>query len=151
MCELHKKTTRIQFMRYLFFFVCLLLFHGTSSARVDEADVSDIRAVIESQLVAFGMGDAEKAFSAASSEVQTAYKSANNFMNMIRDLYSPLLNATEWRFQVLVSRANNPIQIINFTEPTGSDWIAAYKMVKGYQGFWKIDNVIMGKIEGKLI
>ena len=137
-------------MRFIFFCFSLFIVQGTCHAQPVKSDVSEIRRVINSQLVALGQGDAEKAFSTASPEVQNNYRSANNFMYMIKTLYNPLLYIREWRFQDLLLRSNSPIQIINFTGRSGVDWIAAYKMVQ-LDGVWKIDNVILGEIEGQLI
>ena len=121
------------------------------SESLEFTDLSNIRAVIREQLSAFEQGDARKAFETASMEVRTEYKSPDNFMHMIRHSYMPLLSIKQSRFQGILRNLNRPVQLLTFTEKKGDDWIVAFHMVKSKVGLWKIDNVVMGRIEGLLV
>ena len=111
---------------------------------------ADIQTVIEAQLNAFSLGDAEAAFNAVSTEVKTIYKTANSFMNMVLNNYTPLFFAKKWRFDHLFLASEGSVQVLYVNDPMGNDWVALYKMVKGRNGTWKIDNVNMALIEGVL-
>ena len=111
---------------------------------------ADIRTVIEAQLNAFSLGDAEAAFNAVSLEVKKNYKTANSFMSMVLNNYTPLFFAKKWRFDQLISEDEGSVQVLYVNDPMGNDWVALYKMVKGQNGTWKIDNVNMALIKGLL-
>jgi hypothetical protein len=55
-----------------------------SAAALSEADMCDVRQVVEAQLKAFAQGDASRAYSYASPEIQARFGDANNFMAMVR-------------------------------------------------------------------
>ena len=134
-----------------FFFLLLILFAFTRPVgAVTTQSSSDIRTVIEAQLNAFSLGDAEAAFNAVSFEVKTIYKTANSFMNMVLNNYTPLFFAKKWRFDQLFLVSEGSVQVLYVNDPMGNDWVAWYKMVKGQNGTWKIDNVSMALIEGVL-
>lgn len=134
-------------------FFCLLLILSAFARPVGANTTqpsSDIQTVIEAQLNAFSLGDAEAAFNAVSFEVKTIYKTANSFMNMVLNNYTPLFFAKKWRFDQLFLVSEGSVQVLYVNDPMGNDWVALYKMVKGQNGSWKIDNVSMALIEGVL-
>ena len=134
-----------------FFCLLLILFAFTRPVgAVTTQSSSDIRTVIEAQLNAFSLGDAEAAFNAVSFEVKTIYKTANSFMKMVLDNYTPLFFAKKWRFDQLFLVSEGSVQVLYVNDPMGNDWVAWYKMVKSQNGSWKIDNVSMALIEGVL-
>ena len=134
--------------------ICLLLILFAlvrpAEAETKQSPAPDIQTVIEAQLNAFSLGDAEAAFNAVSLEVKTIYKTANSFMTMVLNNYTPLFFAKKWRFDQLFSENEDPVQVVYVNDPLGNDWVALYKMVKAQNGSWKIDNVNMALIEGVL-
>ena len=134
-----------------FFFLLLIFFAFARPVGAGPTlPSSDIQTVIEAQLKAFSLGDAEAAFKAVSFEVKTIYKTASSFMNMVLNNYTPLFFAKKWRFDQLFLVSEGSVQVLYVNDPMGNDWVAWYKMVKGQNGTWKIDNVSMALIEGVL-
>ena len=135
----------------IFYLILMLFALARPVGAVTTQPASDIQTVIETQLNAFSLGDAEAAFNAVSFEVKTIYKTANSFMNMVLNNYTPLFFAKKWRFDQLFLVSEGSVQVLYVNDPMGNDWVAWYKMVKGQTGSWKIDNVSMALIEGVLI
>jgi len=137
-------------MRIICLLVILFALVRPAGAETKQSSAPDIQTVIEAQLNAFSLGDAEAAFNAVSLEVKTIYKTANSFMTMVLNNYTPLFFAKKWRFDQLFSENEDPVQVVYVNDPLGNDWVALYKMVKAQNGSWKIDNVNMALIEGVL-
>lgn len=138
--------------RYVKVASCLLLVVGLRAASLaaaardepSDADWASIRVVITSQLDAFKRDDAESAFSFASPGIQKQFRSAGEFMHMVRAGYKPVYRPGNVRFLehfVLSGQAVQPLEIVT---PDDSVVIAFYIMERQRDGEWKIAGCALG-------
>jgi len=138
--------------RYVKVVSCLLLVVGLRAASMaaaardepSDADWVSIRAVITSQLDAFKRDDAESAFSFASPGIQKQFRSAGEFMLMVRTGYRAVYRPGSVRFLepfVLSGQAVQPLEIVT---PDDTIVIAFYIMERQRDGDWKIAGCALG-------
>jgi Domain of unknown function (DUF4864) len=138
--------------RYVKVVSCLLLLAGLRAASLataggdepTDADWVSIRAVITSQLDAFKRDDADSAFSFASPGIQKQFRSAGEFMHMVRTGYRAVYRPGSVRFLehfVLSGQAVQPLEIVT---PDDSVVIAFYIMERQHDGAWKIAGCALG-------
>ena len=108
-------------------------------AGVGPAERSAIRAVIESQMAAFGRDDGEAAFSYASPSIRARFGSADNFMEMVRGGYPAVYRPRAVDFQELITSEGTLLQLVRVVGPDGVPMIAAYEMERQPDGSWRIN------------
>ena len=131
---------------------CLLLVIGlratsmAASARDEPSDTDwgSIRAVITSQLDAFKRDDAESAFSFASPGIQKQFRSAGEFMHMVRIGYRAVYRPESVRFLEPFVLSGQPVQPIEIVAHDDSVVIAFYIMERQRDGDWKIAGCALG-------
>jgi hypothetical protein len=102
-----------------------------------------VRSVIEGQLAAFAADDAERAFSYASATIQTTFKTARNFMDMVRIAYPVVYRPTGLVFQVPVLTGDEVWQAVQMRDAMGMDWTAFYTLTRQGNGIWKINGCVL--------
>lgn len=108
-----------------------------------------IRATIESQLQAFRRDDGEAAFAHAAPLVRHQFRSAENFMSMVRQSYRPVYRPRTVRFGDLVAVDGRIVQRLHVVGPDGFRVIALYMMRRQPDGAWKIDGVVLLREAGE--
>ncbi|MGH8751596.1 MAG: DUF4864 domain-containing protein [Burkholderiales bacterium] len=106
---------------------------------ISAADKAEIRKVIGAQLEAFQHDDAAAAFSLATPAIQRAFRSAENFMKMVKTSYLPVYRPRAVNFLALEMVAGVPIQALQLLGPDGSVVVAFYTMQLQPDKTWKID------------
>lgn len=101
-------------------------------------DAGAIRAVIEAQLEAFQMDDEEKAFSYASPGIREKFKTAAEFMAMVRESYRALYRPRLVHFLPAAVIGGEIVQAVRVVGPDGEVKVALYSMEKQPAGSWKI-------------
>jgi hypothetical protein len=134
---------------------CLFLFAtvGTERARADyeptEADWKSMRAVIQAQLDAFRQDKDELAFSYAAPGIREQFKTAENFMRMVKTGYAAVYRPTSVAFVDTSVEDGVPIHAVQFTDSTGAVWIGIYTMQRQPDGSWKVSGCVL--VPGKAI
>ena len=124
----------------------------TSLAQADEtADRQQSRAVIEAQLEAFKQGDAPKAFSYATPNIQTIFGDADTFMKMVRDGYDMVYRPTSVRFVKFETDGMNALHAVQMIDHQKTLWNVYYLVEKRPDGTWKISSCEAEKAETDLI
>ncbi|MCE2746988.1 MAG: DUF4864 domain-containing protein [Burkholderiales bacterium] len=124
----------------------------TSLAQADEtADRQQSRAVIEAQLEAFKQGDAPKAFSYATPNIQTIFGDADTFMKMVRDGYDMVYRPASVRFVKFETDGMNALHAVQMIDHQKTLWNVYYLVEKRPDGTWKISSCEAEKAETDLI
>lgn len=117
---------------------CLLGAANAAEPKLGRADWAAIRKAIGQQLAALRAGDGERAFSYASPGIRAQFGDARRFMAMVRDGYSPLLDAryTEFLEGAVIERVI--VQPLRLIAPDNTVLVALYTMEK-HKGAWLIN------------
>ncbi|MEQ8665404.1 MAG: DUF4864 domain-containing protein [Rhodospirillales bacterium] len=123
------------------FFVLGLIFSATpalADRTLSAGDQSAIRAVIQSQLAAFQIDDANTAYGHASTAIQLRFGSPAEFMSMVRTHYRPVYRPAAYQFLDLAVESGGIFQPVAITTQSGDTVIALYRMEKDETGRWRI-------------
>jgi hypothetical protein len=124
---------------------CLLLFAtgGTAWAQADqkptEADWNAMREVIQAQIDAFREDKDELAFSYAAPGIREQFKTAENFMRMVKTGYPAVYRPTSVAFIDTAVEDGIPIQLVQFSDSAGMVWIGLYIMQRQPDKSWKVN------------
>jgi hypothetical protein len=97
-----------------------------------------IRKVIGDQLVALKAGDGAKAMTYAAPGIREQFGTPENFMRMVREGYSPLLNARRTQFLDGAVIEDAVVQPLRLVLPDDSVLVALYQMQRQSNGEWRI-------------
>ena len=124
------------------------------SARAEDApstlaapDQQAIHQVIQSQLDAFQRDDAEAAYSYATPMIREKFGGAANFLQMVKQGYTPVYRPKSVDFDKLVDTEYGPDQILHVIGPDGVVYIAHYMMQKQPDGSWMINGCYLTRAE----
>lgn len=124
----------------------------TSLTHASEAeDQKETRAVIEAQLEAFQQGDAPKAFSYATPNIQTMFGDAATFMQMVRDGYDVVYRPASVRFVKFETDGMNALHAVQMIDRQKTLWNVYYVLQKRPDGSWRISSCETEKAETDLI
>lgn len=102
-----------------------------------------IRKVVESQLAAFRRDDGRTAFSFAAPEIQSRFKTPENFMRMVRQGYRVLYRPLQIHFQPALKKQGRIVQPLLATAEDGRTVMALYLMQRQPGGEWRIAGVAL--------
>ena len=108
-----------------------------------------MRAVIETQLTAFGNGDAETAYAQASPQIRSIFPTTEAFMGMVRAGYAALIGPRGVTFLGLVQGTEPPVYRVLVEGLGGRRWIALYQMSKQPGGQWLIGGCVLVRLAGE--
>lgn len=109
-----------------------------------QAQEGDIQSVIKGQLSAFQTDDMEKAFSFASNNVRSVFRTPDYFGQMVRQGYPMVHRPKSFEFQKLHEIEGSFFQQVQIEGFDGVFYVIQYAMVETDQG-WKIDGVELYK------
>lgn len=108
------------------------------------ADETAARDIISRQLEAFLSGRFEQAYSYASPDIVRIFPTLDQFMQMVRTGYLPVLRPGNYAFgRVQTLDDGRVVQEVLIRAPNGSDWTAVYWMEQQPDGTWKVDGVTL--------
>lgn len=99
-----------------------------------------IEGTIQSQIDAFRADDFEGAFTFASPNIQTLFRSPDNFGSMVKNGYPMVWRPDELRFLELREIAGNLWQKVLIRDAAGTVHILDYQMIETADG-WRINGV----------
>ena len=136
-------------------FVMVLAFQAISlpahAGNLSAADEKSVRAVIEGQLAAFAIDDANKAFSFAAPNVRKALGSAANFMSMVRGDYPVVYRPTSVAFLTAEDSGGDVTQRVQMVDSSGNAWLATYSLQKQNDKSWLITGCAVVKNKGRMV
>jgi len=112
---------------------------GSSQSVASDKD-AEIRETILLQIEAFANDDQEQAWAHASEGIKRRFGSSQVFVDMVREAYPAVHNATAIEFTERVPHGAFEIQVVRLQGPEGKRWDAYYRMVLT-EGDWKIAGV----------
>lgn len=132
----------------------LLLATGTTAwAQPDhkptEADWSAMRKVIRAQIDAFRQDKDDLAFSYAAPGIREQFKTAENFMHMVKTGYPAIHRPATLAFVDTAVEDGIPIQMVQFSDSAGVVWIGIYAMQRQPDKSWKVNGCRL--VPGKAI
>ena len=122
----------------------------TASAQdaVPPADAQAVRAVIEAQLDAFRHDDAARAFSLATPGIRETFRSAENFLAMVRASYAVVYRPKSVLFEAPQLVDDQVLQPVRLTDAEGRGWIAIYPMQRQPDGSWRTNGCQIARLAG---
>jgi len=143
------RTTRV------FALACLLLLAAGASpwAQADDeptaAEWNTMRAVIQAQIDAFREDKGELAFSYAAPGIREQFKTAENFMRMVKTGYPAVYRPASVAFVDSAFEDGIPILMVQFSDSAGAVWIGLYTMQRQPDQSWKVSGCRL--VPGKAI
>ncbi len=119
-------------------------------SKLPAAEKNAIRTVIEGQLGAFRSDDGERAFGYASPNIRGIFRTADNFMAMVRQGYQPVYRPRSVSFGDLVDIDANLIQKVYVTGPDGKRVLALYVMERQADGTWRVNGCMLADPEDEV-
>ncbi|AOY90311.1 DUF4864 domain-containing protein [Marinobacter salinus] len=105
----------------------------------DDTD-QEIRETILMQIEAFANNEPEAAWAFASEGIKRRFGSSDVFIDMVRQAYPAVHQATAIEFDERVPHGTFEIQVVKLQGPDGKRWDAYYRMVS-VDGSWKVAGV----------
>jgi hypothetical protein len=124
---------------------CLLLLAALGTAwaqpayKPTKADWNSIRKVIQAQIDAFREDKDELAFSYAAPGIREQFKTAENFMRMVKTSYPAVYRPASVAFIDAAVEDGIPIQVVQFSDGAGVVWIGIYTMQRQPDKSWKVN------------
>jgi Domain of unknown function (DUF4864) len=129
----------VRALALVLWFACVAVFAAPpGQPTLPQKDWTAIRKVISDQLVALKAGDAEKAMTYAAPGIREQFGTSDNFMRMVREGYSALLNARSTRFLEGAVIEDAIVQPLRLVLPDETVLVALYQMQKQANGQWRI-------------
>jgi len=104
-----------------------------------KADWNSIRKIIQAQVDAFRRDKGELAFSYAAPPIREHFKTAENFMRVVKTSYHAVYRPASMAFIDASVDAGTPIQVVQFSDADGAVWIGFYSMQRQPDKSWKIN------------
>lgn len=101
-------------------------------------DQQAIRGTIRAQLDAFRVDDGARAFSYATPQLRSLFRTPENFMAMVRGGYQPVYRPQSVEFLDARIVAGRIGQAVRFVGPDGRAVVAIYTMEQQPDGSWRI-------------
>jgi Domain of unknown function (DUF4864) len=137
------------------FMLCCLAPWAASAAPLSDADTRAVRQVVQAQLDAFAAGDAERAFSYASTSIQTQFGDAPTFLAMVRGGYPMVVRPAAVSYflpEVTEIAKGAPVSVRQDTQlrdDEGRLWRATYLLDRQPSGVWRISGCVVRADSGQ--
>lgn len=130
---------------------------GTLPAHAQPADppalsAEEVRAaqqVVRAQLAAFAADDAEQAFAYASPAIRQMFGTAAQFMRMVQGAYPVVYRPASVLFLKPEPADGELVQPVHMTDPSGSTWLAVYRLQRLPDAGWRIGGCVLLPRAGK--
>ena len=107
-----------------------------------------MRGVIEAQLAAFAVDDAERAFSYASPSIREMFGTADQFIAMVRGGYPVVYRPKSVGFLLPELMGRDAVQRVRLTDASGAAWLATYNMQRQADQSWRINGCVVTRDNG---
>lgn len=107
------------------------------------------REIITQQIEALAAGDGETAFDFASPYLQMRFRTAENFLAMVKRGYAAVLDPRKFSFKGISKGSyGEPVQNVELVDRQGRVWTARYSFEQQSDGSWRISGVKLEKAPG---
>jgi acyl-CoA thioesterase FadM len=122
---------------------------AASAGVLADGEARAVRAVIEAQLDAFAVDDAERAYSYASAAIRAQFTDAATFMTMVRSGYPMVVRPASVTF-FQPSRVDGAVlQKVQLRDREGRLWQATYQLEQQTTAGWRINGCVVVPDTGK--
>ena len=132
--------------RYAVLLLLILIALPAQAQQVAPSDKAAIAGVIQDQIAAFKVDDANRAFGYASPAIQAKFGTPEEFLNMVRTGYGQVSRAAQVSFRDLVIEQGVPVQPVEIRGMDGTGVLALYFMERQPDGSWKINGVLIAEL-----
>ena len=108
------------------------------SKKVDKAESLMVQAIVQRQLDAFARDDAAAAFALASSAIRMQFRTAENFLNVVKARYQPVYRHRVAFFTGTQRIDGLIVQSVRLTDADDRVWVALYRLKQEGDGQWRI-------------
>ncbi len=136
------------FLRTLFLALALAPLAAPAQDAVSPEDAKAVRAVIEAQLDAFQRDDAARAFALATPGIRKTFRTAENFLEMVRASYAVVYRPKDVIFETARIIEGQLVQPVRLTDAEGRGWIAIYPMQRQPDGNWRTNGCQLSRLSG---
>lgn len=119
------------------FLAFLLAAASPALGALTAVDLAEIRGVINRQIDAFRRDDARGAFALVSPEVQQAFRTPDEFLEMVRAAYRAVYRPAAVLFLDLIVMGEEVVQPVQVTDTAGQVWVAYFAMQRQKDGSWR--------------
>ena len=121
------------------------------AADLSKKDATAIQAVIQDQLNALAVDDADRAFSFAAPGIREMMGNAQNFLAMVRTGYPVVHRPASVAFLKPELRGAQVIQAAQMTDAKGVAWLAIYNLQRQPDKSWRISGCVVVPNEGRAV
>ena len=114
------------------------------------ADAKGARGVIEGQLAALAVDDAQRAFSYATPGIRAMFGDPELFLAMVRTGYPVVYRHASVSFLVPAWVDGTLLQGVHLTDAGGSIWLAIYQLERQPDKSWRIAGCTVQQATGKM-
>ena len=122
-----------------------------SASELSKKDATDIRAVVQAQLDALAVDDADHAFSFAAPGIRKMMGNAKNFLEMVRTGYPVVHRPASVAFLKAEFQGAEVIQAVQMTDAKGVAWLAVYNLQRQPDKSWRISGCAVVPNEGRAV
>lgn len=138
----------------MWIWMCVAVLALTMYAPLHAAESGDraaTQAIIEAQLAAFRQDEGAKAFSYASPDIQRAFESPENFMQMVKSNYRVVYRNAQVKFLTFQGNESFAQHVVQMVDENNALWSVLYTLEKMKDGSWRISSCQANKAQGDLI
>lgn len=121
------------------------------AADISKKDAADIRAVVQAQLAALAVDDADRAFSFAAPGIRKMVGNAQNFLEMVRTGYPMVHRPASVAFLKAETQRAEVVQAVQMTDAKGVAWLALYNLQRQPNKSWRISGCVVVPNEGQAV
>lgn len=129
----------------------LALVAGFPAAHADGADELAISAIVEDQVKALGEGDAKRAFSYATPDIQSRFGSSETFLRMVKQSYAALIRPAAFEIEDVRTDGASGAVRATVTARDGQRFDALYPVKRQPDGKWRIDGCYLQPAKGRAL
>lgn len=124
---------------------------AAQAADLSRRDAADVRAVVQAQLDALALDDADRAFSFASPGIREMMGNAQNFLAMVRTGYPVVHRPASVAFLKPEFQGAEVVQAVQMTDAKGVAWLAVYNLQRQPDKSWRISGCVVVPNEGRAV
>ena len=142
---------RISKFSWLLVAICLIsgMAGAATALELSIAEEVKIRAVVQAQLDALAVDDADRAFSFAAPSIRKMLGNAENFLAMVRSSYPVVHRPASVAFLKPRLQGKEVIQATQMTDAHGEAWLAIYSLQRQPDRSWRISACVVVPNKGR--
>ena len=113
-------------------------------------DNTAIRSVVEAQLAALAVDDADRAFSWTTDAMHYRFVTAQRFLQLIREEFAVVYRPAAVEFLGADQVGGKVYQPVQLRDAGGNYWLAMYQVEQQHDGAWRINGSVLTKSRSQM-